>query len=112
MTAPIVLRDKIWEDVLEGLSSKGRLARYFRLPRHERRAITQLFGRRSTIDLGKVFGFIQEGEFAECERFIGGLDEYRVYAMIQILVRSMQCWAETDNVIHQKAPRRWKVAHA
>ena len=108
----IKARDTIWEEVLELLSSQGRLSRYFKLPKHEKKAISQLYSTKATLCLGKVFALTQQGKRKEREIMLAKLGAYQHYALLGVLLQSMQCWAETDGLIRQKAPSRWKVAHA
>lgn len=108
----VAVRDKVWEEVLELLSSQGRLNRFFKLPRHEKRALLQLYGQQSYKNLGSVFQFTQNGDFKGRAEFLGTLDDYHLFAMLNVMVRSMQCWVETEGTVHQRAPSRWRVAHA
>jgi hypothetical protein len=108
----IAVRDRVWEEVLELLSSQGRLNRYFKLPRHEKRALSQLYGQQAYGHLGAVFAFTQKGDVKGRAEFLASLDEYPLYAMLGVMVRSMQCWAETEGTIFQRAPSRWRIANA
>jgi|GEM_PF-966709 len=108
----VAVRDKVWEEVLELLSSQGRLNRFFKLPRHEKRALLQLYGQEAYNNLGSVFQLTQSGNIEGRAEFLGALDDYHLYAMLNVMVRSMQCWAETEGTIHQRAPSRWRIAHA
>jgi hypothetical protein len=105
-------RDQTWEKVIETLATDGRLDRFFKTPRHERKAALQLFGKTATRDLGELFRYIQLQDFEGAESFLTSLDSYRSIAMIQILVRSMQCWTETEALAPRGAKTMWKVAHA
>ncbi len=108
----IKARDTVWEEVLELLSSQGRLSRYFKLPKSEKKAISQLYSTKATLCLGKIFSLTQQGKRKERQAVIAKLGAYEHYALLAVLLQSMQCWAETDGLIRQKAPSRWKVAHA
>jgi len=108
----IKARDTVWEEVLELLSSQGRLSRYFKLPKNEKKAIAQLYSAKATLCLGKIFSMTQQGKRKEREVMLAKLGPYEHYALLAVLLQSMQCWAETDGLIRQKAPSRWKVAHA
>ena len=108
----VAVRDKVWEEVLELLSSQGRLNRFFKLPRHEKRALLQLYGQQAYGQLGNIFRLTQTADLEGRAEFLATLDEYHLYAMLNVMVRSMQCWVETEGTIHQRAPGRWRVAHA
>lgn len=108
----ITVRDHVWEEVLELLSSQGRLNKFFKLPRHEKKALLQLYGQSAYEQLGQVFVFTQHRDLKARSEFLAGLGDFQIYAMLNVMVRSMQCWAETDGLIQQKAPTRWRIAHA
>ncbi|MEO5666826.1 MAG: hypothetical protein ABIR96_02080 [Bdellovibrionota bacterium] len=108
----VAVRDKVWEEVLELLSSQGRLNKFFKLPRHEKRAILQLYGHQSYANLGTLFHFTQKNDIQGRAAFLAGQDDYHLYAMLNVMVRSMQCWSETEGTIHQRTPARWRIAHA
>lgn len=108
----IKARDTVWEEVLELLSSEGRLSRYFKLPKNEKKAIGQLYSANATLRLGKIFSLTQQGKKSEREAMLAKFGPYEYYALLAVLLQSMQCWAETDGLIRQTAPSRWKVAHA
>jgi hypothetical protein len=107
-------RDQTWEKVIETLAADGRLDRFFKTPRHERKAALLIHGRTATQDLATLFGLVQSEKIDEVKTFLEGLEAYRATAMIQILVRSMQCWTETDSLIPRGVKSRsiWRVAHA
>lgn len=108
----LTIRDHVWEEVLELLSSQGRLNKFFKLPRHEKRALLQLYGQIAYENLGHVFVLTQKRDYKTRTLLLGELGEFQIYAMLNVMVRSMQCWAETDGTLQQKAPSRWKVANA
>ncbi len=107
-------RDQTWEKVIETLATNGRLDRFFKTPRHERKAALQLHGRNSVRDLSHYFHLVQSEQFEEAESYMASLDSYRALAMIQSLVRGMQCWTETESLAPRGSTARtmWKVAHA
>ena len=108
----IKARDEVWEEVLELLSGNGRLNRFFKLPKHEKRAIAQLYGAQASLTLGKVFSLTQQDRREERDVMLAGYGEFQLFALISVMLESMRCWSETDGIIRQKAPSRWKVAHA
>ncbi len=107
-------RDQTWEKVIEILAADGRLDRFFKTPRHERKAALLLHGHVATRDLANLFSLIQKNNSEDTKNFLDGLESYRSIAMIQILVRSMQCWTETESLIPRGVKSRsiWQVAHA
>jgi hypothetical protein len=107
-------RDQTWEKVIEILASDGRLDRFFKTPRHERKAALLLHGRIATRDLTTLFSLVQTAKEEDIKIFLESLEAYRSIAMIQILVRSMQCWTETESLIPRGVKSRsiWQVANA
>lgn len=108
----LTVRDHVWEEVLELLSSQGRLNKFFKLPRHEKKALLQLYGQSAYEQLGHLFVLTQQKDFKARTEFLLGMGEFQIYAMLNVMVRSMQCWAETDGMVLQRAPTRWRIAHA
>lgn len=111
-TNAIAVRDKVWEEVLELLSSQGRLNRFFKLPRHEKRALLQLYSKQAYGQIGSLFVLTQNGNLEARAELLASLDDYHLFAMLNVMVRSMQCWVETEHAVHQRVPSRWRVAHA
>lgn len=108
----IKARDGVWEEVLELLSGEGRLNRYFKLPKHEKKAISQLYGAKASLALGKVFALTQQGKRQERDTLLAQYGEFQLFSLIAVLLQSMRCWSETDGLVRQSVPARWKVAHA
>ena len=108
---PTLRQDLIWESVLEVLSQDGKLAQFYRLPRHEMNAYMKAFGQFVPGDLKELFRMTQQGLIKERTEFVARLSEGRTFAILLVLGRSMKCWVESEST-HGNFRRRWKIAHA
>ena len=106
-----VKEDRTWESVLQVLSENGNLARFYKVPKHELKALIKIHGASAASDLGHVFSLTQKGKLAERERFMTTAGQERIFCMLHFLVRSMKCWVETESPV-QTVRSRWKIAHA
>lgn len=107
-----VTEDRVWERVLELLSTQGRLSRFQRLPRHELNATLKLYGHQAVEDLQNVFKLASSSDpDAEVLRFLTKISEGRQMAMLSSLIGSMRCWVETESPI-QSVRSRWKIANS
>ena len=102
--------DRVWEAVLHCLSDKGRLSRFYKIPRHEMNGILKNYSRFTPADLSYVIALTNQNKIAERDAFLDSLDEYRVFSMLLTLGRSMKCWIETEG--GTKATKRWQVANS
>ncbi len=103
--------ETLWEAVLDILSEKGRLSRYYRVPRNEMRAVMKVYGKNTPSDLQQVFKAIKNGDKEKIRNFLDQAGDFRVFCMLKELSRSMKCWVETGNSAIHNA-RAWPVAHA
>jgi hypothetical protein len=102
-------KDPVWDSVLGALSSQGRLSRFYKLPRTELKAVARLWGKKTVLDLAKMFQLTQEGKLEEREAWLATLTEGRVFAMFLHLGRLMKCWIETEL---DSKNSRWPIANA
>ncbi len=113
---PVKNDDKVWDSVLEVLSRNGRLSRFYRLPKHEIRALSKLWSHRAPGDLGKIFALTQQNRISERDIFVESLTEGQLFALLLIVGRSMKCWVETDFMAASnykgKVGARWTIANA
>ncbi len=103
--------DRAWESVLQCLSENGKLAEFYKVPKHEMKALVRLYGRDAVADLGRVFSMTSRGRYDERQAFVREMSQERIYCMLHYLVRSMKCWVETESPV-QTVRLRWKIANA
>lgn len=110
--------DVVWERVLGLLSENGRLARFYKIPRHEMRAYMKIGGADAWAYLTLLFSLVHRNENLRARELIQTLEVKHIYPIILILVRSIKCWVETENyerlVMETSLGRhnKWKIAHA
>jgi hemerythrin superfamily protein len=103
--------ENLWEAVLDVLSEKGRLSRYYRVPRNEMRAVMKVYSAHTPRDLQYVFQALKSNQKESLRLHLEQIGEYRIFCMLKELSRSMKCWVETGNSAINNA-RSWPVAHA
>lgn len=106
-----VKEDRTWESVLQALSENGNLARFYKVPKHEMKALIKIHGDSSAADLGHVFSLSQLGRTDQRAQFLADVGQERIFCMLHFLVRSMKCWVETESPV-QTVRMRWKIANA
>jgi hypothetical protein len=106
-----IKEDRTWESVLQALSENGHLARFYKVPKHEMKALIKVHGDTSAADLGHVFSLTQRGKIEERGVFLADAGQERIFCMLHFLVRSMKCWVETESPV-QTVRMRWKIANA
>ena len=84
--------DVLWEQVFEVLGSDDRLKRFLRLPRYELIGIMKAHGKDVPAKLLVIFRLIEKVYQKEAIRLVFHWGDYRAFAMILYMVRSIRVW--------------------
>jgi hypothetical protein len=84
--------DVLWEQVFEVLGSDDRLKRFLRLPRHEIVGLMKAHGEDLPTKLFVIFRLIEKGYRMEANRLMLHWGDYKAFAMILYMVRSIRVW--------------------
>jgi hypothetical protein len=84
--------DVLWEQVFEVLGSDDRLKRFLRVPRHEIVAMMKVHGTDLSQKIFILFRLIEKGYRAEATRLVMRWGDYKAFAMILHMVRSVRIW--------------------
>ncbi len=84
--------DYLWELVFEVLSGDDRLKRFLLLPRHEVIGLMKAHGAAVEMSIFVIFRLVEKGYVLQASRLLLSWGDYRAYAMIMHLVRSVRIW--------------------
>jgi hypothetical protein len=84
--------DVLWEQVFEVLGSDDRLKRFLRLPRYEIVGLMKAHGEDLPTKLFVIFRLIEKGYRMEANRLMLHWGDYKAFAMIMHMVRSIRIW--------------------
>src|SRR5690606_7612603 len=84
--------DVLWEQVFEVLGSDDRLKRFLRIPRHEVVGFMKAHGSDLSEKTFILFRLIEKGYRAEAARLVMHWGDYKAFALILHMVRSVRIW--------------------
>lgn len=84
--------DVLWEQVFEVLGSDDRLKRFLRIPRHEVVGFMKAHGADLSEKTFILFRLIEKGYRAEASRLVMHWGDYKAFALIVHMVRSVRIW--------------------
>lgn len=84
--------DLLWEQVFEVLGSDDRLKRFLRIPRHEVVGFMKAHGTDLSEKTFVLFRLIEKGYRAEASRLVMHWGDYKAFALIMHMVRSVRIW--------------------
>ena len=84
--------DALWEQVFEVLGSDDRVKRFLRLPRHELVGMMKAHGSDLSTKTFILFRLVEKGYRAEATRLVMHWGDYKAFAMILHMVRSVRIW--------------------
>jgi hypothetical protein len=97
--------DALWEQVFEVLGSDDRLKRFLRIPRHEVVGMMKAHGADLSEKIYILFRLVEKGYRAEATRLVMRWGDYKAFAMILHMVRSVRIWKlEAIGVDGKKVP--------
>lgn len=92
-----VNEDVLWEQVFEVLGSDDRLKRFLRIPRHEVVGFMKAHGTDLSEKTFILFRLIEKGYRAEAQRLVLHWGDYKAFALILHMVRSVRIW-KTESI--------------
>lgn len=84
--------DVLWEKVLGVLGADDRLKRFLKLPRHELIGLMKAHGSDVTESLFILYRLVESGYKAEASQLVLHWGDYKAFAMILYVVRSIRIW--------------------
>lgn len=87
-----ISEDRVWEQVFEVLGSDDRLKRFLRIPRHEVVGFMKAHGDDLSEKTFMLFRLVEKGYRAEATRLVLHWGDYKAFALILHMVRSVRIW--------------------